>query len=52
MSSDTFIEIKNLIKDYQVGEIEIRALNGVTPSIEEGLFVVILGPSGCGKTSS
>lgn len=45
------IEFKNVTKTYIVGEVEINALNGVSFSIEEGEFVVILGASGAGKTT-
>lgn len=45
------IEIKNLTKDYHVGEIIVKALSGVDISVQSGSFVVILGPSGCGKTT-
>ncbi|MBR1413119.1 MAG: ABC transporter ATP-binding protein [Bacilli bacterium] len=46
-----FIEFKNVDKIYQMGEIEIKALNKATFSIEKGELVVILGPSGAGKTT-
>lgn len=46
-----YIEFKNIKKEYDMGEIKIKAVNGVTFSIEQGEFVVILGPSGAGKTT-
>jgi putative ABC transport system ATP-binding protein len=49
--SEMLIEISNLTKDYQIGEISVNALSGVTISICSGDFVMILGPSGCGKTT-
>ena len=47
----SFIEFKNINKIYQMGEIEIKALNNVNFSINQGELVVILGPSGAGKTT-
>ncbi|HDT13641.1 MAG TPA: ABC transporter ATP-binding protein [Candidatus Aminicenantes bacterium] len=45
------IELKDLYKTYHVGETEVRALRGVTYSIEAGEFLAIMGPSGSGKSS-
>lgn len=47
----TLIEFKNVTKDYKIGEVPIKALNGVDFSINEGEFVVILGASGAGKST-
>ncbi len=47
----TIIDIKNLQKIFQVGEIEVRALRGVDLAIEEGSYVAIMGPSGSGKST-
>ena len=49
--SKTLIQLSNLTKDYQIGEIIVNALLNVNISIKKGDFVVILGPSGCGKTT-
>ena len=46
-----FIEFKNVLKIYQVGEIEIKAADDISFPIEKGEFVVIVGPSGAGKTT-
>ena len=46
-----FIEVKNLSKIYQMGEVKIKAIENVSFSIAEGELVVILGPSGAGKTT-
>jgi putative ABC transport system ATP-binding protein len=45
------IEIENVTKLYKIGEVETRALNGVTLTIEEGEFTALVGPSGSGKTT-
>lgn len=47
----TYIEFKNVNKIYNMGEVEIKALNKTSFEIEKGELVVILGPSGAGKTT-
>ena len=46
-----YIELKNVNKIYQMGEVEIKALSKTSFEIEKGELVVILGPSGAGKTT-
>ena len=46
-----FVEFKDVTKVYHSGEIEIKAVDGISFSIEEGEFAVIVGPSGAGKTT-
>lgn len=45
------IELKDVRKIYRMGEVEIKAVDGINFSIERGEFVVIVGPSGAGKTT-
>ena len=47
-----YIEFRNVNKIYEMGEIEIKALNNTNFEIDEGELVVIVGPSGAGKTTA
>lgn len=46
-----FVKLENVTKIYKMGEVEIRAVDGIDFSISKGEFVVIVGPSGAGKTT-
>ena len=45
------IELKDIVKSYQMGDTIVYALNHVTVNFEQGKFTSIVGPSGCGKST-
>ena len=51
MAEKDFVKLKNVTKIYQMGEVQIRAVDGIDFSIDKGEFVVVVGPSGAGKTT-
>lgn len=48
----SYIEFKDVVKEYTVGEVTIKALDKTNFEIDKGELVVIVGPSGAGKTTA
>lgn len=48
----SYIQFKNVVKEFKTGDVVIKALNGVNFNIEKGELVVIVGASGAGKTTT
>lgn len=47
-----YIEFNNVVKEYRMGEVAIRAVDESSFAIDKGELVVIVGPSGAGKTTA
>lgn len=46
-----YITLNNVIREYQSGQVSVRAVDGITFSLEKGKFSIIVGHSGAGKTT-
>ena len=45
------LQLKNIVKDYKIGDMTVKALKDVSLDFRKSEFVAVLGPSGCGKTT-
>ena len=50
MKALPLLQMRNISKHYQMGDVTIRALKGVNLEIEAGVFMSFAGPSGSGKS--
>lgn len=48
----SYIEFKNVVKEYKMGDVVIKALDNTSFGIDKGELVAIVGPSGAGKTTT
>jgi putative ABC transport system ATP-binding protein len=51
MNNDIIIETRGIERNFELGEVTVKALRGVDLTVKRGEFLVILGPSGSGKTT-
>lgn len=47
----SFIELRDVVKNYNMGELQIKAVDNISFPVEKGEFVIVVGPSGAGKTT-
>ncbi|HNT90021.1 MAG TPA: ATP-binding cassette domain-containing protein, partial [Candidatus Hydrogenedentes bacterium] len=51
VDDEILIQVEDLRKIYEMGDTEVRALDGVSFDIPRGAFIAVMGPSGSGKTT-
>jgi putative ABC transport system ATP-binding protein len=51
METESMVQLRGVVKEYPLGKLKVRALDGVDLCIRKGEFTVVAGPSGSGKTT-